>query len=348
MKFKKLSVCLDMYGCPNKCKHCWLGVTPNRNMCIEDLYFVAKEFRQFSNDYEIFDRYREEDFPDNYKELWDITTELSDNKTPHFENISYWRAVRDAAYVPWLYSLGVRAAQLTLFGNEKTTDYFIGRKGAYQEIIKTINILIDNSIAPRIQVFVYKTNISQLFNVLNLIESMDLKRKCSDFDKEFSFFLHQGSCGGENEQFYNEWITIDDVDKIPPKLLEYSLKHWDKSNIMEVLGDTESNLYNKLIINKSVMDSIVTETPVFFVDNEFNVYPNYETPSKLWLLGNIKKDGVETILKRYINNETTAQHIMTSVPISDMVEKHGNSNSIRLFGEWDYKNYLLVKYCHTL
>ena len=78
------------------------------------------------------------------------------------------------------------------------------------------------------------------------------------------------------------------------------------------------------------------------------MYPNYETPSKLWLLGNLKTDKSETIIKNYLNNKSTAQHIMTSVPICEMAIKHGNSDSNRLFREWDYKNYLLVKYCHTL
>ena len=32
--------------------------------------------------------------------------ELSDRKTPHFENLSIWRAVRDSNYIPWLRSLG--------------------------------------------------------------------------------------------------------------------------------------------------------------------------------------------------------------------------------------------------
>ena len=29
---KKLSLVVDMYGCPNRCKHCWLGHMPNRKM----------------------------------------------------------------------------------------------------------------------------------------------------------------------------------------------------------------------------------------------------------------------------------------------------------------------------
>jgi MoaA/NifB/PqqE/SkfB family radical SAM enzyme len=150
MKFKKITVCLDMYGCPNRCKHCWLGTTPNGNLSIDDLIFVAEEFRPYTDNLEISDRYREEDYNDNYKELWRITTELSDTKTPHFENISYWRAVRDNEYVQWLSSLGVKAAQLTIFGDEATTDYYVGRKGAFQEILYAIDILLKYGIAPRI------------------------------------------------------------------------------------------------------------------------------------------------------------------------------------------------------
>ena len=37
MKFNEITVCLDMYGCPNRCKHCWLGTTPNGNMSVEQI-----------------------------------------------------------------------------------------------------------------------------------------------------------------------------------------------------------------------------------------------------------------------------------------------------------------------
>ena len=25
MKFNRITACLDMFGCPNRCKHCWIG-----------------------------------------------------------------------------------------------------------------------------------------------------------------------------------------------------------------------------------------------------------------------------------------------------------------------------------
>lgn len=344
MTFEKITACLDMFGCPNRCKHCWLGVTPNGHLTVDDLKFSADAFRPFTNNLEVIDRYREEDYPDNYKELWEITAELSDTKTPHFENISYWRAVRDMDYVPWLYDQGVRAAQLTMFGDEETTDYFVGRKGTFREILQTIEILLKHKIAPRIQVFIYKHNISQLPYIQNLIEKLELESRCRDFDKEFAFFLHQGGCDGENEQFYDMWITPEDVEKIPTKLIDFSLKHWGISNIMEALGEPEKDLYNQLIDDSST-GNIVTDSPVFFIDRDFYVYPNYETPSKEWCLGNLKTDGAEQILSNYINHNSIAQYILYTVPISEMVKKFGNPESMRLFGKWDYKNFILNKYC---
>ena len=28
-KSRKLALVVDMYGCPNRCRHCWLGRLPN-------------------------------------------------------------------------------------------------------------------------------------------------------------------------------------------------------------------------------------------------------------------------------------------------------------------------------
>lgn len=347
MDFEKITVCLDMYGCPNRCKHCWLGITPNGNLSIDDLKFVAEQFCPFTNNLEVSDRYREEDFKDNYKELWRITTELSDTKTPHFENISYWRAVRDSEYIPWLSSIGVKAAQLTIFGDEETTDYYVGRRGAFQEILKTIEMLLQHGIAPRIQTFISKNNIEQLPYIQHLIETLNLEKRCADIGNRFTFFLHQGSCDGENEQFYDVWITPNDVDKIPKRLIDFTLEHFGKSNIMDVLGEPEKILFEQLSVDNST-ENIVTNKPVFYIDKDYNVYPNYETPSSFWCLGNLRDMGGERILVNYVNNKSVAQNIKQTVPIGKMVIEHGNQESMRLFKKVDYKNYILIKYCREL
>ena len=52
MLFRQITVCLDMRGCPNRCRHCWLGVTPNGHLEEPDLRFVAQAFRPFTRDLE--------------------------------------------------------------------------------------------------------------------------------------------------------------------------------------------------------------------------------------------------------------------------------------------------------
>jgi MoaA/NifB/PqqE/SkfB family radical SAM enzyme len=346
-EFKKITACLDMYGCPNRCRHCWLGATPNGNLTVDDLKYAAKEFRPFTGVLEIADWYREPDYKDNYKEMWQLTSELSDTKTPHFENISIWRTTRDQEYVKWLSSLGVKAVQLTVFGNEETTDYNFGRSGVYNEILQSIDILLENRIAPRIQTFINKSNIHELSHILALIENLNLEKRCRDIGHDFDFFLHQGSCDGENEKFYDVWLTPEDVDLIPEKLIDFSLKHWKKSNIAEVLGCTEQDLYNELLSDNSTED-IISDMPVFYIDKDFNVYPNYETPSPYWCLGSLKTDGAKQVLENYIGNKSVAQHIRKTVPICEMVKKCGNPQSCRLFGKWDYKNYIHNRYCREL
>jgi len=56
---------------------------------------------------------------------------------------------RDPEYVLFLKETGVEKIQLTFFGMEKLTDFYTGRKGAFKELLKATDILIDNGISPK-------------------------------------------------------------------------------------------------------------------------------------------------------------------------------------------------------
>ncbi len=112
MKFKEITVCLDMYGCPNRCRHCWLGVTPNGSMSASKIEFTAGQFRPFTDCFHIYSWYREPDYRDNYQELYKLCSQFSDSPIEHFELASFWRLVRDKEYVKWLSSLGLKKVQL--------------------------------------------------------------------------------------------------------------------------------------------------------------------------------------------------------------------------------------------
>ena len=342
--FDKITVCFDMYGCPNRCRHCWLGHSPNGRMTIGDLEAVAARFRPYTDCLSVYDWYREPDYSDNYRELWRRCRELSDVCDDHYELISVWRIVRDASYAGWLKELGLKRAQLTLFGGRETTDRFTGRKGAYDEILQAIELLLANSISPRIQVFVYKDNINELGEIERLTRELELSERCAAFGGEFSCFVHQGSCDGENEKLYKSWVTPDDLALIPPMLAEYTLKHFGKTSLDGVFGETEQALYERLS-GSNTTASYVSETPVFFIDSKFNVYPNTSTPSPQWLLGNLMSDGAETILENYTESRSRAQQTRLNVPLCELVLTQGDPTSQRLFLEDDYIELVMNRYC---
>lgn len=345
-KLNKITIGIDMAGCPNRCKHCWLGAAPNGKMEKEDMVFIANAFRPYANKLEIISWYREPDFRDDYKELWDLECQLSDEKTPHFELMSYWRIVRDKDYAEWLYSLGVRKCQLTLFGSEKITDHYVGRKGAYSEIVKSIDILFKHGIAPRIQVFVNKDNIDELPFIEEFMDNLELESRCKEIGQEFQLFVHSGSCEGENEKLYEIIVTKEDLNRIPEKLAELTLKHFDRKNLQEVFGKPEKDLIGELLEDKGTT-SVISTFPVFYVDANFNVYPNVTQPSPWWCLGNLKADSAEQIMNNYVNNKSKAQHLINHIPIGEMVSLCGNPDSERLFSKEEYILYIQNQFCKT-
>ena len=44
---KELSLVVDMYGCPNRCKHCWLGHMPNRKMADNTDELLIEYFKPY-------------------------------------------------------------------------------------------------------------------------------------------------------------------------------------------------------------------------------------------------------------------------------------------------------------
>ena len=345
-KFKKITVCVDLYGCPNRCKHCWLGHTPNGHLSEEVFAQIALMFKPYAHYFECVSWYREPDFKDNYIALWDLEHKISTEHHTHYDLASFYRLARDESYAEWLSNLGVKTIQFTLFGGEKTTDYFVGRTGAYREMKVAIERVLKHKIAPRIQIIVNKENILELNHVVRLVQELELEKRCEAIGQEFSLFIHQGSCEGENTQFYKDWLTKDDLNKIPEYIVKKTIKHFNQPSIEHCFGHTEETLYKHMINNQEIK-SMVVDDVVFYIDKDLFVYPNVGV-NKWWSLGNIKKEGVKKILENYRSNRSIAQMIMTTVSVSEIVRKIGDVKSQRLFHEEDYYMYCLNQYCILL
>lgn len=342
--FDTMTICLDMHGCPNRCRHCWLGHLGNGSLREEDLIIVSRMFSPYTQELSVYSWFREPDYSDCYQSLWTLENQLSTHPHSHYELAGFYRLVRDSEYAPWLYDIGVRCVQLTFFGCEDTTDAFIGRKGAFSELLKATEILLDAKIVPRWQIFIYHNNVKELGDLEQIIRNIDLEKRCLELGQDFDVFVHQGSCEGESMKLYENWLIPEDILKIPAYFLNKSLSHFHADSLEQIFGKTEQDLCKDLSNSEETMD-FVSNHPVFLISSELDTYPNISNLKPYFRLGNLKTDSSETILNRYRNRESFAQHEAIRISAKELVRNCGNSTSRRLFGMSDYKMYLLNRYC---
>lgn len=325
-----LNIVFDMKGCPNRCKHCWLGHMENKNLHESDASFVVDKFSKYYDKITFYSWLRESDFCQDYRDRWNKDIKLSSgNKPIRFELASFYKIVREPDYVNFLKEVGTKKVQLTFFGMKDLTDKYVGRKGAFDELVRATDILIKNGITPRWQAFINQENKDEIVSLLDLIDQLEIKERC----KDFSFFVHAGSCDGENAKLYN--IRINKKD-IPSKLVPYYL---DYENVA-----TESELYNLLINNNGYFVPSNDNDITLNITNTFDVYFNFTHINESWKIGNLKTDNMEEIVRRINEEDILALQIARKIPLSKLVSKYGDKNSDKVFEIEDFEMYLLNRH----
>ncbi len=344
----KTAVIMDMYGCPNRCRHCWLRHDRNADTPVEEFIWLAEQFKSYKKDGKPFFEelifmtwYREPDYPDNYKELWELENQLSTGEVPRFELASIWRMVRDKDYTPWLKELGVDRVQVTLFGTEENTDYFRGRKGAYQEHLRAFDIMLENGIAPRVQIFPFSTTIDDINRLYQILLDIRLEERVNSLGKEFTCFINTTTPMGEGFNLEDIRLRRSDLWKLPGYFIEKTLKHYKRES-MESLVKTEAELLPELLKDDSPLNE-ESEILAFMVDPHFNVYPNFGELAEWWCLGNVKKNGIGTVIDNFISRNNPGMKMNYEIPVSYFAEKYGRADNERLWAKTD-----LVQKWHRL
>ena len=330
----KLTLAVDMYGCPNRCRHCWLSHMPNRVMEASADEWIVNLFKPYYECIEFFSWLREPDYCPDYRARWERDKQLSVNAVPpRFELASFWRLVRDPEYVLFLKEVGVGCVQLTLFGMEETTDRYIGRKGAFRELLQATEILIRHEISPRWQCFINEENKDEIVRVLGLSEELKLKERTEAFGGVFRFFVHAGSCDGENRKLYPIRIR---AGQVPEALIPYFL------NFSENLPERE--LCNKLRNDRTHFVPHNEGDIVLYVGNDYDLFFNFTHMRKEWRIGNLREDPIEELVRRVNEEDIPALRNARAVTLGELVARYGDPDSDRLFEEEDYKWYLLNSY----
>ena len=329
----KLNLAVDMYGCPNRCLHCWLGHMPNRKMEEGSDIFIVDFFSPYFDEIAYYSWAREPDYCDDYEARWQRDLEISKNAVPErFELASFYRIVRDEKYIPFLKSVGVKKVQLTFFGLEQTQDRYVGRKGAYKEVMQASDLLISNGIIPRWQCFINEENRDEIIQLFNMAKEIR-KERCP----ELEFFVHEGSCEGENRKLYP--IRIE-KHHIPDELKEVFLEY---DNVL-----SEAECCHMLINDFSSPTFNVGSEITLYISNEFDVYYNFTHMTEEWKIGNLKIDDAADLVPKIIEGNTPALNAAKQCTYAELAERYGDFTSDKVFSMGDFKEYLFNKYLAEL
>ena len=330
---KQLNLVVDMYGCPNRCLHCWIGHMPNRKMEDGSDRLIVDYFAPYFDRIAYYSWMREPDFCDDYEARWRKDLEISKNVKPkRFELASFYRIVRDEKYIPFLKSVGVKKVQLTFFGLKATQDRYVGRPGAFEEIMEATELLADAGIIPRWQCFINEENRDEIVEIYHMSREIRQK-KCP----ELEFFVHEGDCEGENRKLYPIRIRKQNIpEELIPVYHHYA----------ELL--TERECCEKLKEDHAHPAFPVGDEISLYISNEYNVYYNYTNLSKPWIIGNLKKDDASELVRRVMTRDTYALRATLQCSWVDLVKQFGNTDSDRAFVLDDYEMYLFNDYLESL
>lgn len=338
-----LGIMADMAGCPNRCRHCWLGPHRNGNMSIEEFTGIAGQFKNWRDEngrgigeMAFFSWWREPDYRDDYRELWALEQELSSpGRAQRFELLSAWRLARDESYAKWAATLPPRVCQISFFGMEENTDWFMRRKGAFRDQLLATERLIAAGIAPRWQLFITKRCLHELDEFLRLIYGLRLHERCAEIGLKFEVFI--GGMSPEGSGYAVEDIRIEENDLclIPEELISICREG------IEMLGQPEYALLDDLP-HHSGPPNMDANIPCLAVNADYDVYPNIAEPAAWWRLGNLKTDGVDKILKAYRDGTTPGMRANRTTPVSELAMRYGDPNSKNLYDKSD----LVCRFMH--
>ena len=328
---KQLNLVVDMYGCPNRCKHCWIGHVDYQQMETDADVYIVNYFQPYFDKIAFYSWLREPDFTGDYEKRWNRDLKISVNCKPkRYELASFYQLNRDSEYVHFLKKIGVKKVQLTFFGMKHMTDFYIGRTGAFEELLNAVNILLEHGIVPRFQLFINQENKEDIVEFMAFTKSLELEKRCREIGQEFEMFVHEGSCDGENAKLYDIRINREDI---PEEVIPYYM------NYVELM--TEQECCKLLKDSEEIFTYHNEEDITLNITSTMDVYFNFTNMSKEWKIGNLLEDCREELIEKIVGEDTEALRKSRQVRIGTLVRKYGDFQSHRVFLLNDFKAYLL-------
>ncbi|MCD4775578.1 MAG: hypothetical protein K8S15_05940 [Candidatus Aegiribacteria sp.] len=346
----QIGLAFDMQGCPNRCRHCWLGPANNYTLSEQDVRWGTSLFRDFIaredtsiNRLSVATSFREPDLRDDYRKLYDLEAELGDGIPDRYELLSIWRLARDDSYARWAKSVGPDVCQISFFGLRVTNDWFHRRKGAFDDALIASERLLDAGMKPRWQIILTTKLLPELNELLALIDKLKLRERVRKLGDEFLLFIHLPGPDHEARKIEDLRPTIEQLINLPEVILESTRKYFSR----EVLWQSEEALFSDIVNSEYLKtQSTLPEALWFFVQSNWDVFSNIGTLEDWWCLGNLKRDNVVTIINRFVNDGTLGLKYLVHESPSELARQYGNPNGHKVYSsEEDLLSLYLGRHC---
>jgi MoaA/NifB/PqqE/SkfB family radical SAM enzyme len=246
--------------------------------------------------------------------------------------------------------VGPDTCQITFFGMEETNDWFYRRKGAFQDALIATERLLAAGIKPRWQIFLTRKLLPEIDEMMCLIERLKLRKRVQELGSEFQLFMH--TPGPEYEGRKIEYLrpTLEEVSSLPSELIESSKRHFNK----DFLWKPEGGLYASIMEGQGITarDEMALDEPDifwFFITNEWSVYSNVGTLEPWWRLGNLKTDKVETIMRRFEQDEILGLETLCHYPIPKLAQQFGDPEGTKIYsGISDLLSLYRARHCEEM
>ena len=146
---------------------------------------------------------------------------------------------------------------------------------------------------------------------------------------ELEFFVHEGSCEGENRKLYPIRIT---KQNIPQELSGVYLNYDSIRTERQCCEELENDHSHPRFHNENDI--------TLYISNTFDVYYNFTNMTRPWVIGNLRTEEAPALIRRVVEEDTPALNAEKTVTWSELTEKYGNKESERVFSLNDYKIYL--------
>jgi MoaA/NifB/PqqE/SkfB family radical SAM enzyme len=228
-----------------------------------------------------------------------------------------WRFVHDDGFVRRFKANGYADVQLTFFGLSETHDWFAGRKGALDDLIRAAAQAQENDLTIHVSIMIHKRMIEELPELLRLLGTHGLPQQ-KGWTRESFTTLYPVGRAYAMEDLRPE---MSQIERLPP---EVTARIWAPRRPKDEWERSESHLVQ---IATDGGDQVpgYSQNLGLIVGMDGNVYPDNCYMEDDWhRLGNVFEDDASVISERFRSATPPGLRVRATVPRTQLVRRFGD------------------------